>query len=73
MSKWIKLIWVSLYLEMIKYIRKLTNKKGKPDFENILLNRIRDWTVSARLLWSLRRYDDICNENVTLKLNFAWS
>lgn len=55
MSKWIKVIWVSLYLEMIKYIRKLEKKSPcTPDFENVLLNRSRGWTVSARLLWSLR-------------------
>ena len=47
MLKWIYVILLSLYLEMIKYIRKVKTYLCKPDFEKALLDRSRDWTLSA--------------------------
>ena len=44
------MIWLSVYLEMIKYIYKQKTNWCKPDFENILRDRSCEWTVSARSL-----------------------
>ena len=33
---------------IMKYIRKLEKNPRKPDYENVLLDRSRDWNVTAR-------------------------
>lgn len=51
MYEWIYVILLSLYLEMLKYIRNLKINPCKSGFENVLLVRSRDRTVTV---WSAR-------------------